>query len=42
MWRFAIIRNDTKMMVYKKKLIDHHTWCCWPDLNRHGIATEGF
>ncbi len=38
----------------KKKQIPHHSgwlgnllffiikYCGWPDLNRHGIATEGF
>ena len=35
MWRFSIIRNDAKIMVYKKRLIDRHTWCGQQDLNLH-------
>ena len=31
---FSIIRNAAKMMVYKKRLIDHHTWLPQLDSNQ--------
>lgn len=31
--------KNAKMMVYKKGLIDHHTWCGQQDLNLHSLAT---
>ena len=32
--------KNAKMMVYKKRLIDHHTWCGWRDSNPYGLPQE--
>ena len=40
---FSEIKSKSEPLTRYKYLVRIIlTWCRWPDLNRHGISTEGF